>query len=703
MLGHVPDSSLHELIASINSEPSVTNIVALIRSTRAHILNGNSIHSTLQYLFAVTTESLAWTEPLEKYTNSLFKQSEYRALSIILLRIICPMNFRKAADIALGWLDSYRNNHFDADILGPILFHFSKTNAKLAMTISSKILMSIHGGKPLFEILKYLVDTHHKAVVTSLLLHSSDSHDYWSFYFHALQHPRHAKELFPVTITLGKSVLFLEHLKDHILGFSFCWNDDFLGDWLFPVLSEYMPLLKSANISDCLLRDTLINCLCLLLDSKDSIASDEELTPSSDTFEKSRLAKFVADNVYVPLNSLWHSQLPTPDILITKTLAGTMRLMSLHGLLKFPITMNASWLQHNQYGIKVYAAVLELWSFMPDVIPQNEYKVARICLNPHDPQICGTLLQDYGLASWSSIGIHMLNRILGSGMSLPHAHLLHKLVFLPTILVAPLIRLVGVYDVQAACSLVVSHFNASNSPSLLELASSLIRMTALNHQHRLSMDLIFSLSQSPNALDHLLATGDVPMLWALHSCCPQLRLQVLMALPMHIDANFLSCAMLLLRAVDNCSLPMALEPFLTYISVETFRQMDAKIRTMTGTFFAPSLPAEKLAWKCCLWVTGKEAPESLFLPEPPTVSHHVYDPTIEHIYCRLLNVISRFAVDLDHFVSDSLSAMSSFLDVLLDTSDSKGTWASSMHKLMLINGLTRLCPDRHHPMHRRAN
>ena len=84
------------------------------------------------------------------------------------------MNFRKAADIALEWLNHHKNDHFDADILGPVLFHLGKIDTKLSTTISSKLLMSIHGGKPLFGLLKHLVDTHPKVVITSLLLHSND-------------------------------------------------------------------------------------------------------------------------------------------------------------------------------------------------------------------------------------------------------------------------------------------------------------------------------------------------------------------------------------------------------------------------------------------------------------------------------------------------------------------------------------------------
>ena len=701
MLSNSPDSSLQELIDHSNSDPSEINIISLIRSTRAHILNGNNIHSILQYLFVVTSESLYWTESFEKYTNSLFKQSEYRTLSIILLRIICPINFRKASDIALGWLDSYRNNHFDADILGPVLLHFSKIDTKISTTISSKLLMSIHGGKPLFGLLKHLVETHPKAITTSLLLHSTDSHDYWSFYFRALQHPQHSRELFPVVIKLGMSVLFLEHLKNYILAFHSFWNDDFLNDWLFPVLLEYIPLLKSVSVSDYLLRDSLINCLSLLLDSKDSASSDEELALSSDTFDKSHLVKFIADNVYVPLNSLWHAQLPTPDISITKTLANTLRAMSLYNLLQFPITMNISWLQHSQHGIKAYSAVLELWSLMPDTIPLDEYNVARICLNPNDFEIDNTFLQESCLATWRSVGIHILNKSLRSGVSLHHIQLLHKLVFLPSTLVIPLIQLVGRCDVQAACSLIVTHFKVNASFQLLDLASSLIRMTTSDHQHRLSMDFVFGLRQSFIAISHLLTIADVPMLWALHSCCPQLGLQILMTLPKHIDTNFASCSMLLLSSADNCSLPMALEPFLSYICSEVFRQMNYKIKDITGIDSVIKYPPDQLAWKCCLWATGKEAPKSLFLSTPPSLSHHLYDPTMEHVYCRLLSVMNRFAVGSEQFVRNSLLAMSTLLDTLLETNNpTKKTWASSMHKLMLINGLTLLCPDRRHPMYK---
>ena len=230
--------------------------------------------------------------------------------------------------------------------------------------------MSIHGGKPLFGLLKYLIDTHPKAVITSLLLHSNDAHDYWSLYFHTLQSPRHSRELFPVVPKLGMSLLFLDHLQSYIPHFRPQWTDDFVNDWLIPVLLEYLPLLKSSNISDHLPRDAFINCLCILLDSKDdSMSSDEELITPSGSFEGYTLIKFIATNAYTPLNSLWHSQLPAPDISVTKALSSTLKSMSFYSLLEHPITMNVPWLQHNQYGIKAYHAVLELWSMMPDVVP----------------------------------------------------------------------------------------------------------------------------------------------------------------------------------------------------------------------------------------------------------------------------------------------------------------------------------------------
>ena len=196
--------------------------------------------------------------------------------------------------------------------------------------------------------------------------------------------------------------------------------------------------------------------------------------------------------------------------------------MSFYSLLEASNHHECTLVAHSQHGIKAYFAVLELWSLMPDVVPQVEYRVARMCLNPNDTDIDNSLpTQGAQWTVWREVGLPILDKIFGSGLSPLHVRLLHKLHFLPSTLIAPLIQQVGMYDVQSACSLVVTHFKSNHSLHLLDLANELINMTTLDQQHSLSIFFIFHLRQDSSPINHLLTMANVPMLWALHTCCPQ--------------------------------------------------------------------------------------------------------------------------------------------------------------------------------------
>ena len=327
------------------------------------------------------------------------------------------------------------------------------------------------------------------------------------------------------------------------------------------------------------------------------------------------------------------------------------------------------------------------------------------CLNPGSTSTDHATPHESDMAAWMNVGIPILGKALRSAPSPSHIHLLHGLHFLPSTSTAPLIQQVGMHDVQSACLLVVTHFRSTNSIQLLDHGCALIAMTAPDQRHQLSLSLVFHLRQNATAINHLLVTATLPMLWALHACCPQSRMQVLNTLPKHIDTNFASCSMLLLRAIDNHSLPRTLEPFLWHICLETLRRMDERVKDISGASVVTPLPPNQIAWKCRLWTTGKESFESLFLSSPPSLSHHLWNPSIEQVYCQLLSVMHHFAADSEQFVMESVSALSALLDALPSPMHdaSKRSWTTLMRKSMLINGLTVLCPDRHHPMYKYAN
>lgn len=698
MLATTEQSSLQRCVDLANRFPDRQHVVALLRCTRSCLVNAKPVIE-LDGLQKLAPPASFWDEQLEKSVASLFRQQDHAALAIILKQVLAVINLQRACSIVLDWLDVHRADDakIDAEILGNAILHIIDLEARVGTTINSKLLMSVNGGKPLFELLRVVSrsSVFSKAALKSLLLYQQPSERYWQLWFRVGLCSSLWRELLAVPIRLPS---FLASLKVCIeASFACFWSEQLMGCWLLPILLQFVDCLKPLlGIADFDLRDAFLECLGALFfrrrmllngeyDLDDTLwlaMTDREARQAADRM----LVSFIADKLYASINSLWHGSLPAPSELAAAALAGCIEGMHFHGMLKQPLTLRSSWLLGSTPGLCAYAAVVDLWSRLPSsVCPQDELSVARICLRPE----LASLMSGTSATAWTHVGIPMLSKLFRSHFSQAHFELLFLLPQIDYQALRSLAGLISMHDVGATIDIFLHHFHTSPFANALRDMLAHVMNTSTADQAKLAMRIVWTLRGNSEALLFLLSeTPTVVLAWAVHMCTDGLQAAVAASIPRFVQTEFAPAALLLLHLV-RCNLaPASLESSLQFAALRILREAEEAIGRHISELRLLVQPAG-FKWHPSTWISSKSLARYTHREEMSAFGD--LHPPIEVLLFKLLAAMLVHAIGGRDYVESVLRALSRRLD-------GDAAYGLYLRSLAASSGLAWHCLDERHPL-----